>query len=139
MVGRKASLAIDRSLWPVGVELPDERVATPVATTSDSFAIDFCDLVVSAFTRQGYSDKEAAAAIQTPYKVYLKAINTAPDYDAYNPVMKGLRYAPVEVIRDFFALGAAKVGLSHGIDHAKVEAAVRLSDAVTHLLRVSQR
>lgn len=128
-----------RSLGPMGLEPKGERVAKPVATRSDTVAIDICELIVKAFVIHGYTDEQAAAAFKTNYKVYLKAMNTAPNYDAYNPILKRLGQIPADVLKEFAGLLAEKVGLSSGIDSAKVEASVRVADAVLNLMKVSSR
>lgn len=123
----------------MGLEQPVERVAKPLAKSSDTVAINVCELIVKAFVMHGYSDEQAAAALKTNYKVYLKAMNTSPNYDAYNPILKRLGQIPRDVLIEFSDLLSEKLGRSTGIDSAKVEASVRVADAITHLLKVNSR
>ena len=115
-----------------------EKVARPIATHSESVAIDFCELVVSAFVRKGYTDQQAAAALQTNYKVYQKAMNTAPNYEAYNPIMKRLGQIPGDVLKEFAALLAERVGLAIGVESERAAVALELANNIERLMKVGR-
>jgi hypothetical protein len=61
------------------------------------------------------------------------------NYPKHNAVMKRLGAVPADVLKEFASLLAEKVGLSAGIDTAKVQAADQLANAVLNVLKVSQR
>lgn len=134
----KAS-SMSRSLWPTGVESKGEKVATPIATRSESLAIDFCQLVTDAFVRKGYTDQQAAAALQTNYKVFQKAMSTAPNYAAYNPIMKRLGQIPGDVLFEFTSLLAERVGLAVGVESERAAAALEFANAAMRLMKAEQR
>ncbi len=114
-----------------------KRISATTETHGKSLSVDLCELVVTAFTRCGYSGQQAAGMLDMKHSAFSKAFSH--NYPDQNPAMKRLGAVPIEVIREFASLLAAQVGLSSGIDSAKVEASVRLAEAVTNLLRVANR
>lgn len=102
-----------------------------------SVAVDVCDLVVSAFVRKGYNRQQAAGLLNMKESQFSKAFSA--NYPDQNTVMKRLGQIPGDVLREFAALLAERVGLSIGINAAKVEASERLADAVLNVLKVSAR
>lgn len=126
----------------VQYNLPPLEVKRVSVTTEShgkavAVAVDLCDLFVSAFVRQGYNRQQAAGLLNMKESQFTKAFSA--NYPDQNTVMKRLGQVPGDVLKEFATLLAERVGLSVGIDHAKVDAAVRLSDAVTHLLKVASR
>jgi len=123
---------------PMGLER--NKVSVRTETHGNSVAVDFCELIVDAFTRTGYSDVNAAAILDMKKGAFSKALRDVNGkYPDQNPLMKKLGQIPAEVLREFFALGSARVGLSTGIDHAKVQASVEFAEAAMRLLKVSER
>jgi len=117
-----------------------KRVSNALETHGNSLAIDFCELVVAAFTRCHHDDKQAAAVLGMSASNFSKSLrDTNGQHPSNNAVMKKLSNAPQEVIREFAVLLAARVGLSAGIDHAKVQASVEFAEAAMRLLKVSER
>jgi hypothetical protein len=130
---------MDRSLWPVGVEMAGKTVSTPLETPSNSVAIDICDLVVSAFAGQGYDDQNAAAILGMSKATFSKSFRDANQEYPNNGAMKRLGQIPRDVLCAFSDALSAKLGRSVGIDNAKVQASVQVADAVLNLMRVAQR
>lgn len=114
-----------------------QRLSTAVAPSGKSLSIDFCELVVSAFIRCGHNREQAAGLLHMAPTQFTKCFG--PNYPKHNPVMKRLGQIPADVLKEFASLLAEKVGLSAGIDSAKVEASVRVADAVLNLMKVSSR
>lgn len=137
-MAHKAS-SMDRSLWPVGVETAVKTVSTTPETAGNSVAVDFCDLVVTAFTRQGYSDQNAAAILGMSKSTFSKAFRDTNGVHENNGAMKRLKDAPAEVLREFFALGAERVGLAIGVQSERAAIAVTLADNIERLLTVGKR
>lgn len=119
--------------------LEGKRVSATTESHGKPLAVDFCELVVMAFTRSGYNRQQAAGLLEISPSSFTRAFSDGPAYEDQNVVMKRLGKVPAEVIREFAALLAERVGLSAGIDNAKVDAAVRFSEAAMHLLKVSER
>ena len=139
MSAPRNSLPIDRSLWPVGVETAGKTVSRPQETAGNSVAIDICDLVVSAFSGRGYDDQNAAAIFGMSKSTFSKSFRDANQEYANNGAMKRLGQIPRDVLEAFSDSLSAKLGRSIGIDSAKVEASVRVADAVLNLMKVANR
>lgn len=100
-------------------------------------SVDLCELVVAAFTRCGHNRQQAAGMLHMKESQFTKAFSQ--NYPDQNTVMKRLGQVPADVLKEFASLLAERMGLGAGIDNEKVEASVRLADAVTHLLKVNAR
>lgn len=125
------------ALGPLG--LPAKKVSAPAESHGNPLAVDLCELVVAAFTRSGYNRQQAAGLLEMSPSSFTRAFSDSDVYADQNVAMKRLGHAPAGVLKEFAALLAERVGLSAGIDSAKVQASVDFAEATLRLLKVAER
>lgn len=119
--------------------LPVKEVSASTESHGNPLAVDLCELVVAAFTRSGYNRQQAAGELGISPSSFTRAFSSGDVYADQNVVLKRLGSVPAEVLKEFAALLAERVGLSAGLDSAKVQASVEFAEATLRLLKVSER